>query len=282
VVEQAGADSMWMLANLEEVFMTTQGLIEYAGVTGDEALIPPLQTLLDVMSGLMSTFGNYLDVSVGEFAADLYGPTSITAGYAVILLQYAALLDAPDEELRVTQAIIALDVIGEKAFDEDHYQFRPGDEKLYLYPNATMLIALNRAYQLTGEQRFLDRALLVYEGIQVLRDANLDFYHSPYSQAYQGAETDEYGTLSAQNYLLLGLMLMYQNTQDPAFLEDILALLRFIQEKLYDAEKQKILHHWIDGRPALPTDPDYFCSGCNLQVLYLLWYLKHDLNVPLS
>mgnify|MGYP006897292372 CR=1 FL=1 len=31
----------------------------------------------------------------------------------------------------------------------------------------------------------------------------------------------------------------------------------------------KILHHWMNGRAAIPEDPEYFCSGCNLQTLYI-------------
>jgi len=30
----------------------------------------------------------------------------------------------------------------------------------------------------------------------------------------------------------------------------------------------------MDGRIALPEDREYFCSGCNLQFLYVLWYLQ--------
>jgi hypothetical protein len=29
---------------------------------------------------------------------------------------------------------------------------------------------------------------------------------------------------------------------------------------------------WIDGRNALPSDPEYFCAGCNLQLLYVMQY----------
>ncbi len=46
-------------------------------------------------------------------------------------------------------------------------------------------------------------------------------------------------------------------------------------------KKPFLLHHWIDGRIAHPDDPDYFCSGCNLQTLYVLRYLQEELGVPL-
>jgi len=41
---------------------------------------------------------------------------------------------------------------------------------------------------------------------------------------------------------------------------------------LPDAAHPGVLHHWMDGRLALPSDPEFFCSGCNLQLLYVMWY----------
>ena len=58
--------------------------------------------------------------------------------------------------------------------------------------------------------------------------------------------------------------------------------MHFVRERLYDWANHKILDHWIDGRWALESDPDYFCSGCNLQVLYILWYLKHQVGIDLE
>lgn len=80
---------------------------------------------------------------------------------------------------------------------------------------------------------------------------------------------------------MLGFMLMYGNTGDARYLDDVLAILEDIYRRLYDAREGKILHHWIDGRVANRDDPDYFCSGCNLQTLYVLWYLRNELGVAL-
>lgn len=284
VVTSAGDDVNWALEHLEEVFMACQGLIEYAGVFDDESVIPPLDKLIDeVMDPVLIGFGDYVDISIGEFAADLYGPTAITAGVAVIYSQYALYLDTALTATRLERAAEILDHIHEKAWDAqgNRYLFRPEVDTLYLYPNATMIIAMNRVYALSGEARFIERAESVYQGIQPLRK-ELGYYQSPYSQEYQGAETDEYGTLSAQNYLMIGLLLMHENTQKGLYKEEVIALLNFVSTSLYDAEENKLLHHWIDGRPALDTDPDYFCSGCNLQVLYILWYLKNEIGEDLN
>ena len=42
------------------------------------------------------------------------------------------------------------------------------------------------------------------------------------------------------------------------------------------------VHHWVDGRPAVHEDPDFFCSGCNLQTLFILWYLENELGEALK
>jgi len=276
-VWQASRDIFWYLDNIEEVFMAAMGLVEYAGVLGESWLVAPIDDLICTTDLVVRLFGDYVNVSIGEFAADLYGPTSITAGIALIYLQYATYLDTPARKRRIDRAAAIVDAIDAQAWDIDHYRFKPGEERLFLYPNATMLSALNRLYELTGEARYLERAEAVYEGIQPLHYVEKGFYRSPYSQDYQGARTDEYSTLSSQNYLMLGLMLMYQNTGDELYLDDVLSIMDHVRDRLYDREQGKLLHHWIDGRIAHPDDPDYFCSGCNLQTLYILWYLQEEL-----
>ena len=280
-VWRAGRDIFWYLDHMEEVFMAAMGLIEYAGVSGDAWLVPPLDDLICTTDWVVRLLGDYVNVGVGEFAADLFGPTAITAGIALVYLQYAARLDTPARRRRIERAAAIVTAIDDNAWNVDHYRFAPGEERLFLYPNAIMLSALNRLYELTGEARYLERAETVYGGIQPLHDVGMGFYRSPYSQEYQEAKTDEYSTLSSQNYLMLGLMLLYRNTDDARYLQDVLSMIDHVRDRLYDREQGKLLHHWIDGRIAHPDDPDYFCSGCNLQTLYILWYLQSELGGPL-
>ena len=260
--------------------MTTQGLIEYNGMVADDEAAQSLEGLIGKLDAMLQLSGDYIEVSVGEFASNLYGPTSITAGFAIIHLQYAKYIDAESSSL--PRAIEIVEKIDEIAFHADHYRFGRDVEKQYLYPNATMLITLNRLYMLTADSQYLDRAEVVFEGIQPLYDETMQLYFSPYSQDSQGALTDEYSTLSSQNYLILGLMLMYENTGKAEYLSELLKLLRQIKDRLYDEEEGKVVHHWIDGRPASHDDETFFCSGCNLQLLYILWYLKNTLEVDLS
>ena len=41
-----------------------------------------------------------------------------------------------------------------------------------------------------------------------------------------------------------------------------------------------LLHHFVDGRLAEPGDGTLFCSGCNLQTLYVLGYRRGLANEP--
>jgi len=132
-------------------------------------------------------------------------------------------------------------------------------------------------------------------------------YRSPYSAVHMGATTDDYSTLSSQNYLMLSLMLLYQLSGDVAYVKEADSVLAFLKDYLWgesclsdihlvecdpacgpdqaclkmscfdDACHCGVLHHWMDGRLALPADPEFFCSGCNLQLLYVMWYRQNML-----
>ena len=281
VVQHANEDLSWMLSNLEEVFMSVQGLIEYAIVFEESDTQEDLIDILDRIDIFMSASGNYLDISLGEFAADLYGPTSITAGLVLSYAQYASFQKNEYGEGLLYRAEEIAETIHQTAFDEDHYRFRPEIEKLYLYPNSIMLILYTQLYKQTQNEQYLDRAKTIFTGIQPLYLSDLGCYRSPYSEIDEGATTEEYSTLSSQNYLMLGLIGLYEETGEHIYLEHIWNILQHIEMRLYDEHEHKIVHHWIDGRPANPNDPSYFCSGCNLQTLYILWYLSEELGLPL-
>jgi len=102
-------------------------------------------------------------------------------------------------------------------------------------------------------------------------------------------------------------MLLYQITGENTYLEQMDPVVAFLRDFLWgracysdihistcqpqcdagqaclkedcftDACHQGVLHHWMDGRVARPSDPEFFCSGCNLQLLYLLWYRQEGL-----
>ena len=139
-----------------------------------------------------------------------------------------------------------------------------------------MMLVLTRLYAVTGERSYLQTAEGIFEAIQPLRNQQRGGYNSPYSAQAMGAKTDDYSTLSSQNYLSLALLTMYEQTQNPRYFEEAVFVLQFVRQRLYDPAQGRLLHHFIDGRMALPSDPEYFCTGCNLQFLYVMWYGLHQ------
>ena len=141
-----------------------------------------------------------------------------------------------------------------------------------LYPNATMMIAHARAYELMGDPWFLEQFEATYEGIQGLKDEDGDHYHSPYSAAEMGATDDDYTTHSSQNYLMMGLLVAYQATGRVLYLQEVDTILGFLDKALL--KDGQILHHWVNGRAANDEDPYVYCLGCNVQTLYILLMLE--------
>ena len=74
----------------------------------------------------------------------------------------------------------------------------------------------------------------------------------------------------------LSLQLQQAESQLPvsSYFDEALFVLEFVRSHLYDPASGHILHHFIDGRIALPSDPEYFCTGCNLQFLYAVYLLQ--------
>jgi hypothetical protein len=136
------------------------------------------------------------------------------------------------------------------------------------------MLAQGRAFQLTRDPLHITRIAAIRAGIEPLRDRAGDHFHSPYSASAMGAIDADYSTLSSQNYLMLALLLGWRATGDPSFLHDIDAILGFCETHLL--VDGRLVHHWMNGKPAQPTDPSYYCTGCNLQTLYLFVEMASD------
>ncbi|MBN1945954.1 MAG: AGE family epimerase/isomerase [Bradymonadales bacterium] len=277
LVEQALASLSWYTDHFEEVVMAALGLCEYADATEDPGpFLDRLDQLIDNTNDLLTLFSDYLDVELGDYAIATYGPTTISAAAALLNLQYAYTIDNQRSQQRIERAAAIVRSIDENALDGQRYLFRPGDQKLYLYPNTMMMLVLCRLYELTDNRTYLEVAQGIFQAIQPLKDPQHGYYRSPYSAQTMGAQTEDYSTLSSQNYLAMALLVLYQDTGDAAYLSEAISVLDVIRRTFYDLEQGRLLHHVMDGRIALPTDPEYFCSGCNLQTLYILWYLKEE------
>lgn len=87
-----------------------------------------------------------------------------------------------------------------------------------------------------------------------------------------GAQTEDYSTLSSQNYTMMALALLFRETQEAAYRDEITDIAAFIEE--YLLVDGRLLHHWMDGKVAVPDDPEYFCTGCNLQFLFVAFFAE--------
>jgi hypothetical protein len=267
------------VANMTEILYGVLGVIDYMDASGDRSGLDLVDQAIDRANDVSLILSNDYFEGVSSYAMDTYGPTVVTAMLAIVDLQYAVLLDTPRTADRVTRAQQILARIEERAWNGTYYLFAPDRlDYLDLYPNVVMIIALTRLHQATDDAASLARAEALYEAIQPLRCTDRPGYKSLYSAAAMGAETDDYTTLSAMNYTMFALALLAQETGDPRYRDEIDWLLGFVEDYLYVAADGKVYHHWMDGRLARPTDLEYYCIGCNLQLLYVMWWVEHYLD----
>ena len=62
-----------------------------------------------------------------------------------------------------------------------------------------------------------------------------------------GATTDDYSTLSSQNYLMFALALLNRTTGKAIYCSELREVRRFVEDYLFDPAQGRLLHHWIDG-----------------------------------
>lgn len=185
------------------------------------------------------------------------------------------------------------------------YAFSPTRPGLFLYPNVAMLLLEARLFRLTRSESYRLQSRALYAAIQPLKLSSAPArYASPYAAESLGAKTREVATLSSQNYLALALTLLFEITGDLRFSDEADRVLDGIEamrgpwclsqvphagtcapacaagkaclDKACTDDRcaTGLLHHFIDGRLADPKDGTYFCSGCNLQTLYVLGYRR--------
>lgn len=269
----------YFAVNLDAVVMAMLGEIEYAAATGDSRRLPDIEAVLNLANAvLLILYGNYVvaDESAESYFTETYGATVVTSVMALANLQYAVLLEGSDKaNSRVNSARAIVNAIEAAAWNDTFFKKDPGDESLYLYPNVMMMLCYCRLYQATDAPGHLEKAEALFEAIQPLKCGDRPGYRSPYSALYMGATTDDYSTLSSQNYLMFALALLDRTTGKAVYCSELREVRRFVEEYLFDSRHTRLLHHWMDGHIARPTDPEYFCSGCNLQFLYMGWWADH-------
>ncbi|MBN1343841.1 MAG: hypothetical protein JXQ73_14250 [Phycisphaerae bacterium] len=254
--------------------MATYGLVEayrYDPRRDDVALI---NSVLDRLDAALRFFDNYPD-ALGESLLSYYGTTVQTAAIATLNLRYGLIVGKPRGPERIATGLDIIEAVDRYAYDADTgtYRFSGATDGLYLYPNVMMIVANCMAYRATEEIRYLDRAVATFERLAPLKDQEKGNYRSPYSAQQMGAQTEDYSTLSSQLYLVQALSLLHESTADEDYLSEARGVIDFICNYLRDGGR--LLHHWIDGRPAGPQDATEYCTGCNFQALYQMWYLSN-------
>ena len=267
-VEEASQELLSYNDQLEFLSMSLLSLSRVGPLAG-ENYVQSIDPLLQSLDTISLAVGDYFEITVGEFATTSYGPTSVSNFLTINHIERAAGYEENSEH-HFDRARAMMTAIHDVAWDEElaTYRFAREDTRRMLYPNITFMLSYARMYQETGEEEFLEAFYRTYDGIEPLRAASGDHFHSPYSFESMGATDEDYSTLSSQNYLMLALLSAYQSTGDKALLDEVNTILTFIETHLMDGDL--ITHHWIDGRAANHEDPWFFCMGCNLQTLYIL------------
>lgn len=280
LVAQAMRSIGVLMDKLEDVLMACFGLMEGYRQDPEDATREQLDQALEALNTIGKVINYYPEdtTAVGGYGVDTYGPTTTNASLAMLNLEYAMMVGGAKKQDRIATAEQILEAGRTKAFltDKGYYQFSSTRPGLYLYPNITQMIAYLRAYQLTQKQVFLDRAKDLHAAIQPLKVKGEGRYRSPYSAKYMGAKTEDYTTFSSQNFSMIGLSLLFRFTEKEAYKQEVVEILAFLRTHLL--QDGRVLHHWMDGHIAQPTDPEYYCSGCNLQMLYILHRLEELLQ----
>jgi len=265
--------SFWL--NVPDQLMAAHGLVEthqHEHQDGDVGLI---DAVLDRLNAALEVFDLYPDALADSLMSN-YGPTTETAGVVALNLRYALRIGGDRGPERQAFGLRVIDAVNERVFDVDRgiYLFSSRTTDLHLYPNTMMITANCLAYESTGQARYLERARATFDNIQSLKDPDRHYYRSPYGAAFMGAQTDDYSSLSSQLYLIIALDMLGQHTGQQRYRQEALDVLDFVCTHL--RQDGRLLHHWMDGQPARPDDAVDYCSGCNLQALYVMWTLSQQ------
>ena len=249
-----------------------------------------------------------------SWAVRTYGPTAVTALVALVHAQYAVYIDngltgdhlARAKSIEQTITDRALTDLSDAASGRSARAYATGPDRpgIDLYPNVAMILLEGRLFRLTRDETYRLQARSLYGAIQALKLSDVPArYESPYAAAELGAKTNDVATLSSQNYLALALMVLFEITGDVKFSDEADRVLDAIETMrgpwcLAQVHTEKcmpacitaqacvttactadrcttgLLHHVVDGRLANASDPVLFCSGCNLQALYVIGYRR--------
>ena len=303
--------------DVQDKVMAALGLIEHVSASGDRSLVPAIDDFVDRLDGLTSVLGDYVEIGAEKsWALRTYGPTTVTALIALVDAQYALTIGGDRRQERIDRAVAIDAKVRERAHGDlvdpatgrsvRAYAFAPGRADLVDYPNLAMLLLKARLYRLTKDEVFRIEARALYSALQPLKLSDAPArYSSPYAKTQLGVDTRDLSTLSSQNYLTLGLLLLFEITGERRFVDEADRMLDGIAAMRGpwceshvnppsacapactdgqacsasgscrpDRCTTGLLHHLVDGHLARPGEGTVFCSGCNLQTLYVAGYRR--------
>lgn len=174
---------------------------------------------------------------------------SPVVGYGTLIYMGFEIYELTGEEEVRTDCVEMIWECDGRYYDDDGYYTPLTD-----WGEAVMMMALSKAYIITGEVSYLDRAEEVYAtSITALWDSVNDGFFSDSSHRYKN--------LSGNNNFVWGLLEMYRATGKEEYLEMAERTIDYILRDLY--ENGIAYHHWEEG----VGRADYFCTGCNFELL---------------
>ena len=234
------------------------GLLEAYPHLGETALDVHAKQLLEILNGVTRQRGMYLDDPA--LVDSTYSPTMLTALVAILNLSYSIRVKQNSDYVDFGLALIGS--LDDKVHVEDRdggfYRSSPSSAKRVapLLPNAVMMLCFARAYGATGDSHFRDRSAVLLASLQRNKIPELSF-HDP-------TMGHDHVPLIALNYLMSALEELHRLDGDAVYLEEMEGILGFIEDRLLHEGRAWL--HWADGgRSSL------WCSGCNLQLLGVLW-----------
>jgi len=244
--------------HIMDVYIGTIGAFRAYEYTREPSYQETAEEVLDTFNAVFDLIPDWVFFRIEPIP---YGPTTIIGGVAFYNLQYAfSIGDTPSTPGYREQGLDLIRRIDAAAWDEARgfYLYSTGNDACSAYPNAIMILALCRAFQLTGEARYLERAETVAETVERIL---LDSVTGGYYGALPDAEA--YMALSNNNYITQALLFLAEIDGDPIYLRRAERTLDFIRDRLCEPEHGICYHDLRLGHRT-----DWFCSGCNWQLIY--------------
>lgn len=269
-VERFTADPLLILLDSDlamEIYIGVLGLLVAYEAEPQPETLAYIDAYFDTILGLTDVLGE----AIYYLPIPPYGPTTIKAGLAAMLLHYPLAVGGGGRTAeRTAQGLAVLDEMDRMAWDEAQggYRYLAFDKHAYeyQYSNVTAIQALLRAYRLTGLAAYLDRAETVAAGLESLFSDEYGAYFAADESFPQAPHSgEEYIALSGQNYAIYDDLLLFQATGDEVYQQRALTLFDFARDVLFVEEEDICFHDIQHGDLAA-----WYCTGCNWQLLYNL------------